>query len=463
MNQSIETARRERIDAVLALAAPRVAAEQRPHIEAFARVYLHHLDADDLAARTPEDLLGALLSCWQFAAERTPGVTKLRVISPTLAEQGWASRHTVIEVVNDDMPFLVDTTTMEINRQGLTLHLIVHPVLVVQRDAQGRLQSAAAVARGRAGPAGAARIVDACRGRPAGRSRSLRAELAAGLERVLADVRAAVQDWRPMLAHLHEAIAELEQAPPSLPPALVAESRAFLQWLADDHLTLARLPPPRPGQRPGRGPVAPGGGQRPGRAARDAAGAGGEPFPRRLAAGRTHGHFGEFRRRAGAGARDGPRADAAAAGDALEHALHRAPARLQRLRRRQALQRRRRSHRRAPLPRPVHLHRLQRARQRDSAAAPQGGGRGRARRVARWRAPGQGAGAHPVDLPARRPVPDRRGRALRHRAWASCRPASASACACSSGATRTSASSPAWCTCRARPIPPSCARSSRRS
>jgi glutamate dehydrogenase len=237
MNQPIETARRERIDAVLALAAPRVAAEQRPQIEAFAQVYLNHLDADDLAARTPEDLLGAVLSCWQFAAERTPGVTKLRVISPTLAEQGWASRHTVIEVVNDDMPFLVDTTTMEINRQGLTLHLIVHPVLVVQRDAQGRLQSLRPLRADEPDPTvrreswmhvEVDRLVDP----------HLRAELAAGIERVLADVRAAVQDWKPMLAHLHEAIAELEQAPPSLPPALVAESRAFLQWLADDHLSL---------------------------------------------------------------------------------------------------------------------------------------------------------------------------------------------------------------------------------
>ncbi len=237
MNQSIETARRERIDAVLALAAPRVAAEQRPQIEAFAQVYLHHLDADDLAARTPEDLLGAMLSCWHFAAERTPGVTKLRVLSPTLAEQGWASRHTVIEVVNDDMPFLVDTATMEINRQGLTLHLIVHPVLVVQRDAQGRLQSLRPLRADEPDPqvrreswmhVEVDRLVDP----------QLRAELAAGLERVLADVRAAVHDWRPMLAHLHEAIAELEQAPPSLPSALVAESRAFLQWLADDHLTL---------------------------------------------------------------------------------------------------------------------------------------------------------------------------------------------------------------------------------
>ena len=62
--------------------------------------------------------------------------------------------------------------------------------------------------------------------------------LVAGIERVLGDVRAAVEDWKPMLARLHEAIAELDAAPASLPAAPVAESRAFLQWLADDHFTL---------------------------------------------------------------------------------------------------------------------------------------------------------------------------------------------------------------------------------
>jgi glutamate dehydrogenase len=237
MDQSTETARRERIAAVLALATPRVDAAQRALIEQFAAAYFHHLDADDLAARTPEDLLGALLSCWQFGAERAPGSTQLRVISPSLAEDGWASRHTVIEVVNDDMPFLVDTSTMEINRQGLTLHLIVHPVLVVQRDARGRLQAVrplqadetdAQAKRESWMHVEVDRLVDP----------QLRAELAAGLERVLGDVRAAVRDWKPMLAHLREAIAELEQPPPTVPPALAAESRAFLQWLADDHLTL---------------------------------------------------------------------------------------------------------------------------------------------------------------------------------------------------------------------------------
>ena len=229
--------KRERTDLVLSLAAARLQPAQRPLVEAFGREYFRRLDAEDLLARTPEDLLGALLSHWQFGARRDPGHTLVRVLSPAVAENGWASRHTVIDVVNDDMPFLVDTTTMEINRQGLTLHLIVHPLFTVERDAQGQLLSIAP--RSEASDAPQARheswmhievdrLVDP----------QQRAELAAGLERVLGDVRAAVEDFRPMKEQLGRVIAELERAPAALPAAQVQENLAFAQWLAEDHLIL---------------------------------------------------------------------------------------------------------------------------------------------------------------------------------------------------------------------------------
>jgi glutamate dehydrogenase len=58
-----------------------------------------------------------------FARVFASGTPKLRVYNPRTEEHGWSSPHTVIEIVNDDMPFLVDSVTMEVNRQGYTLHL----------------------------------------------------------------------------------------------------------------------------------------------------------------------------------------------------------------------------------------------------------------------------------------------------------------------------------------------------
>ena len=80
---------------------------------------------------------------------------KLRVYNPKLEQHGWQSTHTVVEIVNDDMPFLVDSVGMELNRHGLGIHLIIHPVVAVRRDAHGRLldlgaRATTATARARA-------------------------------------------------------------------------------------------------------------------------------------------------------------------------------------------------------------------------------------------------------------------------------------------------------------------------
>jgi NAD-specific glutamate dehydrogenase len=179
---------------------------QADSLERCVRELLRQHDDDDIAAASPDDLLG------------------------------WSSRHTVIEIVNDDMPFLVDSTTMEINRRGASLHLIVHPIFAVERDGDGQL--VALHARGAAGSEAAAREswmhieidrqVDA----------AMRAEVQAGIERVLGDVRAAVEDWRPMLEQLDAVIAECASAPSGTSAEEDAEARAFLQWLRDDHLVL---------------------------------------------------------------------------------------------------------------------------------------------------------------------------------------------------------------------------------
>ena len=224
--------RDERIEAVLALAAARLSAGHRSAVEVFGREYLRQLDADDLTERSAEDLWGAVLSHWQFGAQRVPGKPKIRVFSPSVVDNGWGSRHSIIEIVNDDMPFLVDSTIMEVKRQGLTLHLVVHPIFAVQRDADGHLAELATrdgfqALRESWMSIEIDRLVDA----------EQRTALVTGLETVLADVRRAVQDWQPMVNQMQSVIRELEATPATVPADQRAESRAFLTWLADEHLT----------------------------------------------------------------------------------------------------------------------------------------------------------------------------------------------------------------------------------
>ena len=235
MNEEAGARIAERIEAVIALVKARVAEPvESARLVRFVREYFQHADPDDLAERSPQDLYGAALSHAQLASQRQPGRAKVRVFNPRAEEHGWQSRHTVIEIVNDDMPFLVDSTTMEVARHSLTLHFLVHPIFSVNRATDGRLTDIAP-----------------CGGHPAGgrlesficleidriAGAAALEGLARDLERVLGDVRVVVEDWQPMKAKVAQALAEIERRGPSLAPGEIEEGRAFLEWIADNHFT----------------------------------------------------------------------------------------------------------------------------------------------------------------------------------------------------------------------------------
>ena len=211
-------------------------AEQASEAAEFTQQYFGHVAPEDLLDRSAADLYGAALSHWHFARSFAGGAAKLRVYNPRFDENGWQSTHTVIEIVNDDMPFLVDSITMEVNRQGLTLHLIVHPVMKVRRDAQHRLLG---LARHRDEPEG--RFESLIHVEVDRRTDPARlAELLAGLQRILADVRAAVLDWLPMKQAVLHSMALLRQNPPKPQNSTddLTEDLAFLDWLADGNFAL---------------------------------------------------------------------------------------------------------------------------------------------------------------------------------------------------------------------------------
>ncbi|MEP6997528.1 MAG: NAD-glutamate dehydrogenase, partial [Betaproteobacteria bacterium] len=231
MTATAEFGRAQRLEEVLRLVQAKIPADQRNTISAFVLRYYGQVDPEDLTERSPADLYGAALSHWNFAHRRDRAHARVRVFNPSIEEHGWQSTHTIIEIVNDDMPFLVDSVTMEVNRQGLTLHLIIHPIVAVVRGADGTLTGVADDAEGAQRESmihvEVDRIADPAK---------LDA-LAADVARVLDDVRAAVEDWKKMRDRIGAILEENRKRPPPLPADELAEGSAFLSWLADEHFT----------------------------------------------------------------------------------------------------------------------------------------------------------------------------------------------------------------------------------
>ena len=194
----------------------------------FARRLFERVADKDLAAAAPEQRAAAALALLAFARRRLPGIAKVRVFNPIDQGHGFESRHTVIHVVNDDMPFLVDSIANELNRREISVHLLAHPVLTVRRDLDGDLLGFGPETAERGRPESMMHIEIDRQADP-----GLLDDIASALLRVLAEVRLAIEDWRPMRQACLDAIADLV---PGRSPNQV-EYDDFLHWLEAGYFT----------------------------------------------------------------------------------------------------------------------------------------------------------------------------------------------------------------------------------
>lgn len=206
---------------------------------AFLQRYYLHTAPEDLTDRDPDDVFGAAFSHYRLAENRPQGTANVRVHTPTVEEIGWTCSHSVVEVVTDDMPFLVDSVTNELSRQGRGIHVVIHPQVIVRRDLTGKL-------------------IEVLKTRPAGElphdafveswihveidretDRADLKQITADLVRVLSDAREAVEDWEKMRDSALRIADELPTEPTAddLRDQEVEEARELLRWLADDHFT----------------------------------------------------------------------------------------------------------------------------------------------------------------------------------------------------------------------------------
>lgn len=225
MPQSVPS-RRLAVIKRIAAALPRGSADRE-----FAHDYYRGVGEQDLAERQPEGLAAAAALHRRIGATRKSRETVVRVFNPSKERDGFESAHTLVAIVTDDMPFLVDSIGMVFAAAGIAVHLIVHPVLQVGRDARGRLRSISTDPQ------------------PDAKAESWQmyeidlqvddAHMQAieqGIRDTLADVQVAVTDWLPMRRTMRELSAGLAARPPKRTPREdVAEARDLMQWMEGAH------------------------------------------------------------------------------------------------------------------------------------------------------------------------------------------------------------------------------------
>ena len=234
MSASLDQSRTQQLRA----AAEYAPEESRPEVSRLLHVFYRHTATEDLLAREPEDLLGAALAERDLARQRAVGTVNVAVTNPSMESQGWASGHTIVQVVTDDMPFLVDSVTAALGTLGRTVHLVVHPQLVVRRDAIGTLEhiyddeTPATDEFGVVTESWMHLEVDRVA------SDEEREEISARLRAVLGNVRDAVEDWSKMRERASSIAVSLHDDPPKgIDDEEVGSTARFLEWLANDHFT----------------------------------------------------------------------------------------------------------------------------------------------------------------------------------------------------------------------------------
>jgi len=188
-----------------------IAGARRPSdqlLQTFLGVYYRDIPSDDADARRLNAAYAAAVAHLQLGRVRRVGETLVEVLSPDLERDGWETERTILMFVTDDVPFLVDSVRMVLDRHELGIHLLIHPMLSVRRndrhelidvdDPDGRIEAWTLIE------------LDRC-------PTSAREQLEGDVRRAIDDVQSVVRDFASMQERLLD----------------VAGDDALMRWLAD--------------------------------------------------------------------------------------------------------------------------------------------------------------------------------------------------------------------------------------
>lgn len=235
MIQKVEKTRLEIIEKIVAMMKDKLKANEVPILEEFAHLYYSNASLDDLCSRTILDLYGALVSHWHYLSLRKPLEQRVRVYNPQFEEHGWQSTHTVVEIVHTDLPFLIDSVRMELNRKGINVHFALSlSGLILQRNKQNDVVEIKKIIPKEnvdQTPETSIFIEIDHQSDP-----EFLSSIKEGLSKVLNDVCLAVEDWKPMQSKMLEAIKIVSERS-SKHETDLKEKVKFLEWINSNNFT----------------------------------------------------------------------------------------------------------------------------------------------------------------------------------------------------------------------------------
>ncbi|GAA0820020.1 NAD-glutamate dehydrogenase [Colwellia asteriadis] len=214
----------------------KVDSKTAPLVEQFANLLYGKISSLDLLDRNDSDMYGAALSLWSSLNEHKDETPVIHVFNPSVDKNGWKSSHTIIEVIVKDMPFLVDSIRIALNRLGLSPHLMLNAPLKVVRNEKLDVTALSPIVdtKLKATSEETIFLIEIDRQSEQSELDNIKSELLSVVE----DISLTVSDWQPMLARLKTVISEVSKAKLPGGKQEKQDSLDFLNWMADNNFTL---------------------------------------------------------------------------------------------------------------------------------------------------------------------------------------------------------------------------------
>ena len=214
----------------------KVSPETAPLVEQFAELLYQNISTLDLAHRNDSDMYGATLSLWNKLNEHQDDTPIIKVFNPQVSKHGWKSSQTVIEIIVSDMPFLVDSVRIALNRLGVTPHLMLNSPIKMIRDKSNNIEKLSAASDDEIKSTSVETVFFIEIDRQS--DQAVLDNIASELRSVVSDIAITVKDWQPMKARLKDVITTTKKSKVPCSKQEHTDGIEFLEWLLDNNFTL---------------------------------------------------------------------------------------------------------------------------------------------------------------------------------------------------------------------------------